>query len=458
MRSLRRAARAARIQRLSYPLRRDPIRMPRPLGLGSRRRARRSGMLVAMGELVLIPGRDVLDRAGGSESYVRGHAHAATAAGYRPHLYSVGRRAETVDERFGVLHRCATPWPVVRSIFAPLHRPWLVPAVVRQLRDLPGPHVIHAFGVWADSAVCAAHELAGLGVIAIPVATVYTPIEHEARAKLGSTVVGRNSPQGLAYRAELEWVRRVVAPVEHRAYGACRVVVVNYESVRVLLERAYGSGYDVRRLTYAPPTAFAPDPDTALPEPIGRLRDPAAPLIVSVSRHDGRKGLDVLVAALAGLRDGGVGFRACLVGTGVLHAAHRRLVAGLELDDRVALPGRVDDVMPYLRHCDVFVLPSLQEGSGSVSVLEAMQAGAAIVSSDVDGMPEDLRDARDALLVAPGDVAALQRALTRLLGDPELRARLGASAREVYERRFSPEPVARELASFYAGLGLERSS
>jgi glycosyltransferase involved in cell wall biosynthesis len=177
-------------------------------------------------------------------------------------------------------------------------------------------------------------------------------------------------------------------------------------------------------------------------------------LIVSVSRHDGRKGIDVLIDALVRLRDDGVAYRACLVGPGLLLSTHRRSITSLGLEDRVLIPGRVPDVMPYLLSTDVYVLPSRQEGSGSVALLEALQAGAAIVASEIDGIPEDVRHEHDALLVAPGDPAALVAAIKRLLGDPALRARLGAGARQTYEQRFSLEAMSRQLASLYAELGL----
>ena len=77
----------------------------------------------------------------------------------------------------------------------------------------------------------------------------------------------------------------------------------------------------------------------------------------------------------------------------------------------------------------------------------------AIVSTNVDGMPEDLSDGENALLVAPGDVAALAGALERLL-DEAYRARLGQAGRERYETRFSPEAAARDLGELYAELGL----
>jgi glycosyltransferase involved in cell wall biosynthesis len=222
-----------------------------------------------------------------------------------------------------------------------------------------------------------------------------------------------------------------------------------------LLTQAYGPGLAIRRLTYSPPTAFRdPPPPGALPAPLNGFGNRAAPLIVSVSRHDGRKGLDVLLRALARLRDEGVAFRACLVGPGLLLAAHRRLVSRLRLEDRVLITGRVPDVTPYLQHADVYVLPSRQEDSGSVAVLEALQTGAAIIASAVDGIPEDLTDGRDAVLVPVGNPEALARALSRLLADAPLRKQLGAQAREVYERRFAAPITADALRRLYTELGL----
>jgi len=90
-------------------------------------------------------------------------------------------------------------------------------------------------------------------------------------------------------------------------------------------------------------------------------------------------------------------------------------------------------------------------------VLEALQAGAAIVASDLDGLPEDLTAGRDALLTPPGEVFPLARAIRQLLEDRELAARMGAEARATYEQRFAAPVMARELRALYSELGLEPS-
>jgi glycosyltransferase involved in cell wall biosynthesis len=106
-----------------------------------------------------------------------------------------------------------------------------------------------------------------------------------------------------------------------------------------------------------------------------------------------------------------------------------------------------------LRNADIFVLPSLEEGSGSVSMLEAMQAGLAIVASNIDGIPEDVTGGDSALLVEPGNVDQLSQAIESLLNDAELRRRLQRRAREIFVKRFSAESFTNALAVLYAELG-----
>jgi glycosyltransferase involved in cell wall biosynthesis len=240
--------------------------------------------------------------------------------------------------------------------------------------------------------------------------------------------------------------------IERWGYSRSTLILVNYASVERILTSAYGSGLPIRRLPYASPDAIResePTTDLAVPEPIAALGAAHAPLVLAVSRHDPRKGVDVLLLALAEVAASGVAFRACLVGAGRLLDAHRRLAAELGLGEQVAITGRVEDVRPYYDCADIFVLPSVAEASGSVSVLEALRAGAAVIASACDGLPEDLADGSDALLVAPGDVHALARALVTVLTDPERRAQLAERGRATHEQKFSAAGFEAALASVY---------
>lgn len=126
-----------------------------------------------------------------------------------------------------------------------------------------------------------------------------------------------------------------------------------------------------------------------------------------------------------------------------------RLVVG---DGPVRVPesvGAVPDVGPYYERAAVVVVPSRREGYGMV-VREAMAYGRAVVASDVGGLRDAVEHGVDGLLVPPRDVAALRAAVARLLGDAELRTRLGAAAREKAIREWSVEETAKALRECYA--------
>lgn len=372
--------------------------------------------------LVLVSGKDVLDGVGGHETYVRAHAQAAAGLGFAPHVFCVGRRARVTETSYGTVHHVAPALPVAAQV------PLLGRAIARRMRD---PVAVHGFAIWSGAAVLAARRLGCRSV-----ASAYGTRAYEVGAMQPGLRAHHGRRQRIRHRAWLGWIRAVDDPLEGWGYRNADAVLVNYASVARLLGDAYGVASDT--VPYAAPVAALPRPARSGP-----------PLVLAVSRHDPRKGLDVLLHALARLE---IPFRACLIGPGRLLGAHRRLAAELGLSDRVAIPGRVEDVAPHLAAADVFVLPSLAEASGSVSVIEALAAGTAVIASACDGIPEDLTDGVDARLVVPGDAAALAGAIGALVGDPGLRERLARAGRVTYERRFSPAGLAAALEAVYGRL------
>ncbi len=165
--------------------------------------------------------------------------------------------------------------------------------------------------------------------------------------------------------------------------------------------------------------------------------------IVAVGRNHPKKGFEVLLRALARIRDRAPG--ADLVIAGAQTEALQPLVRDLGLENRVRLLGRIpeegtplpaDHPMPIelarlLGSCDLFCSPSLVEAFPLVNV-EAMAAGLPLVLTDISGNREVVGAGaeRKGVLVAPGDAPALAEALGALIRDPRRRARFGSQSWE----------------------------
>ena len=101
----------------------------------------------------------------------------------------------------------------------------------------------------------------------------------------------------------------------------------------------------------------------------------------------------------------------------------------------------------FMRGVDVFVLPSLTEGTPN-AIIEAMAHSKPIVATNVGGIP-DVVSEEVGILVPPSDPKALGAAMSRLAGDGELRRRMGVAARKRYEQLFTPDAVLPLLMNFY---------
>lgn len=420
--------------------------------------------------VILVCGQDPLKGLSGHPSFTRSHARAVMRAGGEPHIFCPGAPATVTATDFGAVHciglsrlRQLTEegrQVGLRKSFLGVDAPRLAAAIVRFVQERSagelGPSLIHGISTWGYAGVLAAEKLHAMGREALTLNSVYTTIRHETDAKVRGLGDELRPLERLRFHGERFWQQRVIARYERRAYVGSRLVCVNYESVRRLFLAEYGPGAEIRRLPYSPESAFLHREGDALPpppEPLAALEPSGAPLIVSVSRHDPRKGVDVLLRALGELRRGGVAFRACLTSGGELLETHRELARRLDLGGTTVLTGWVPDAFRYLRHADVFVLPSRQEGSGSLALLEALQAGAAIVASGIDGILEDVTDGDSALLVPPDRAGELARALSRLVRDAELRRRLAGRARETFAERFSAEAFSDGLRRTWADVG-----
>lgn len=163
------------------------------------------------------------------------------------------------------------------------------------------------------------------------------------------------------------------------------------------------------------------------------------PLLLFCGRLVPEKGCDVLLEACARLKT--LPFALVLAGTGEKNFEKRLhdMAAEQELLGKVFFAGFVRGANRLLSQADISVSPSVCSEAGSLTVLEAMQAGCAQVASDNGSQPEFIDNGTTGLLVPPADEERLAEALRRLLADDDLRRRMGRAAKECFDRHFSYE-------------------
>jgi glycosyltransferase involved in cell wall biosynthesis len=179
--------------------------------------------------------------------------------------------------------------------------------------------------------------------------------------------------------------------------------------------------------------------------------------IVCVASLQPYKGHQVLVDALARLRDRDVPFECLLVGEGAERASIEEQVRRLDLADRVSLAGalRSGDVLRIFKTADVVALSSVVVASGQmegipVALIEALACEVPVVASRLSGIPELVIDGETGLLVDAGDADALADAIERLSRDPSLRRQLGAAGRAHVVAEFNERSGAERLVMRFA--------
>jgi len=182
--------------------------------------------------------------------------------------------------------------------------------------------------------------------------------------------------------------------------------------------------------------------------------------VLCVSRLVPKKGVDVLVEAMALLAGRCSDLRLEIAGSGSLSDELWAQAERLGLSDRVVLLGRLtsDEVDAAYRRCSMVVLPCRIDPSGDrdglpTVLVEAMARALPVISTDIVGIPELVRHDETGLLVPPDDPAALADAIARLAGDDTLAAGLGRAARQLVAEEYEPGRSTALLRAAFSAAG-----
>lgn len=160
--------------------------------------------------------------------------------------------------------------------------------------------------------------------------------------------------------------------------------------------------------------------------------------VTRLGRTEGKKRVDLVIAAVADLLKSGIETTLHIVGDGELRVELSSLAESLGIGSRVMFYGRVNDRELALLYgdADIFVLPSEKEGFGIV-YLEAWKAGLPVVAARATAIPEVIDDGVDGFLVDPVSALGLSWALQRLVHDSELRTNMVKRGREKISQKFN---------------------
>ncbi len=169
------------------------------------------------------------------------------------------------------------------------------------------------------------------------------------------------------------------------------------------------------------------------------------PLVVYVGRLEAYKRVDVLLRAMARLRERFPDAETAIVGRGQAREPLERLARDLGLADRTRFVGFVSDAErdSLLADARVCVCPSVKEGWG-LTVIEANALGTPVVATDAPGLRDSVRDEITGFLAPEGDVDAFATHIASLLGDAPLADRMGREG-ELWSKHFDWDRVAPEV-------------
>jgi len=370
-------------------------------------------------------------------------------------LGGIGRRLRRGAAALGVVDR-------LRFAVERCEEAWLLRRFERAIRRVAaeeGATLIHAHSPFR----CALPALGAGRALGLPVVYEVRGVWEESAVASGMFARGDRR-----YR---HWRR-----AEDAAMARADAVICICETLR---REVVGRGVPEERVFVVPNAADPPgkarDGGGAVVEPAaaaetgapGRAGAPV-PTLGYVGSLRTMEGVDELVRGAAEIARRGHEVALLVVGDGPELAELRRLADELGLGDRATFPGAVphDEVWAHYARIDVFAITrpdtAVTRLVTPLKPLEAMAMGTAVVASDLPALREIVGEGTRGLLYTPGDVDELADQCLRLLGDPDLRRRLGAAGRRwLLDHRTWPAVLA-ALPSIYAAAGararVERSS
>jgi glycosyltransferase involved in cell wall biosynthesis len=181
--------------------------------------------------------------------------------------------------------------------------------------------------------------------------------------------------------------------------------------------------------------------------------------LLAVGRFAEKKGFKYLIQAMPRILEKKAEAKLVIIGFGPEEEELKRLIAELNLQNSVLLPGSKtgDELAQYFATADIFIGPSVVTASGDtegqgVVFLEAMASGTAVIASDVGGIRDIVRDMETGLLIPPQNPDAIAEKTLLLLENQELRNKLSLNGQRLAQSEYSWEKTAERFLETYGQI------
>ena len=181
-----------------------------------------------------------------------------------------------------------------------------------------------------------------------------------------------------------------------------------------------------------------------------KQRDPIVLGAVALFRP--RKGIDILIKALFEVKKSIDNFQLHVVGgfeTTEYEREIKQLASSLNLSNQIKWVGFTRDVHAQLNKMDVLVIPSVYGEGMPMVMLEAMAAGLPIIGTNVEGIPEVVRNGSEAFIVEPNNVKALADSIIQMATDHDLREEMAQASFSRHGKHYSDKAMAQKISEVY---------
>ncbi len=393
--------------------------------------------------IILVCGKNPLTSASGYATHTYSTAKILVKLGFRVEIYCIGKINKTMDSQIGKIYTVKSNFLKIRyfeNIEMALFPFLCIGIGFRIIKNLTPETIVWGVGPWSLSGVIV-KIFSKKNIIFF--SDYFTSINHE----FYNGMLATRNDYGLSLKITnfitYYTFVKLCGFLEKLIFIYSDKIIVHYNSTQKILASEFGiSKNKFVKLSYSP--VFT---QSNLNSKIESKIKFSKPFILLVCRQDGRKGINYLLRAFSILDRKNIKYSAAIIGKGKLFEANKKIIEKLNLSN-VKLLGYVKSIESYLKNADIYVFPSVEEGSSAISLLEAASYGLPIISTYVDGIPEDFSNNHSALLVPPKNPKALADAMEKLIIDPKLANKLAQNAKLKYFEKYNTKKTSQDIEKF----------